>query len=162
MNHCPATVDLCDLHGDALQVLDPGLRHFGGMRAFYGPVQTVKCLDDNSRVREQLEQPGEGRVLVVDGGGSRRCALLGDRLAQLALDHGWAGMIIDGMIRDSAVIAQLPVGVMAGGCHPKKSHKQGRGNTGVTVSIGGIILQPGHWVYADSDGAVVSPQALTD
>jgi regulator of ribonuclease activity A len=155
-----ATADLCDLHAAGLQILDPGFRHFGGRRAFHGPVATVSCFEDNSRVRERLQTPGEGRVLVVDGGGSPRCALLGDRLAQLAIDNGWAGVLIHGMIRDSAVIAGMPLAVMALGTHPKKSEKRGVGQTDVPLRFGGVDFRPGHWLYADSDGLLLSPEPL--
>jgi len=155
-----ATADLCDLHADGLQILDPGFRHFGGRVAFHGPVATVSCFEDNSRVREQLQTPGQGRVLVVDGGGSPRCALLGDRLAQMAIDNGWAGLLIHGMIRDSAVIAEMPLGVMALGTHPKKSEKRGIGQIDIPLRFGGVDFHPGHWLYADSDGLLLSPEAL--
>ena len=154
------TADLCDQHSDRLQILEPGLRHFGGREAFHGRIATVKCFEDNSRVRERLETPGEGRVLVVDAGGSPRCAMLGDQLAQLALDNGWAGVLLHGMIRDSAVIAGMPLGVMALGTHPKKSDKQGIGQVEVALRFGGVDFRPGDWLYADRDGVVVAPEPL--
>ncbi len=158
MSH--ATTDLCDLHADRLQVLEPGLRHFGGARAFHGPIATVRCFEDNSRVREMLESAGNGRVLVVDGGGSTRCALLGDLLAQLAIDQGWAGVVVHGMIRDSTVIAGLPIGVMARGTHPCKSRKQGIGEIGTALRFDGVDFHPGDWLYADADGVVISREPL--
>jgi len=155
-----ATADLCDRHSDQLQVLEAGLVHFGGLQAFHGPIATVKCFEDNSRVREQLEAPGRGRVLVVDAGASPRCAMLGDQLAQLAIDNGWAGVLIYGMIRDSAMIEKMPIGVMALGTHPKKSLKLGVGQVDIALRFGGVDFQPGDWLCADADGVVLSCQPL--
>jgi len=134
---------------------------FGGALDFAGPISTVKCHEDNSLVRSALEEPGEGRVLVVDGGGSDRCALLGDNLAQLAIDNEWAGIVVYGCIRDSAEIAEMPVGVKALATHPKKSHKQNIGERDVAVRFAGVSFAPGAWLYADLDGIVVSDEALT-
>ena len=106
------TADLYDEFGDRLQVCEPGLRHYGGRRNFYGRIETIKCFEDNSRVAELVATPGEGRVLVVDAGGSKRCAMLGDMLAQKAVDNGWAGVVMFGCIRDSEEISTMPLGVM--------------------------------------------------
>jgi len=156
------TADLCDAHPDTVTVAAPLFRDFGGVTAFAGPVQTVRVFEDNTLVRQQLEQPGEGRVLVVDGGGSLRRALLGDKLAALAIDHGWVGVVIHGCIRDSAVIATLSLGVKALHANPRKSYKSGAGEVAVTLQFAGLRLDAGNYLYADKDGIVVAPHALTD
>lgn len=149
-----ATADLCDTHGDAARVCQMAFRDFGQVVAFAGRVATVRCFEDNVRVREMVATPGQGRVLVVDAGGSPRCAMLGDNLAQMALDNGWAGVILYGCIRDAAVIATLPLGVKALGTHPRRSEKRGEGETDVPVSFGGVTFTPGDRVFADEDGVV--------
>lgn len=151
------TADLYDEFGDRLQVCAPGLGDFGGRRAFAGPVETVRCHEDNSRVRECVARPGNGRVLVVDGGGSLRCALLGDILAQKAVDNGWSGVIIHGCIRDAADIAAMPLGVKALATIPRKSIRLDRGETGIPISFLGVDFFPGDQLYADEDGIVVLP-----
>lgn len=155
-----ATADLFDEHAARLQVLQAGLRDFGAHVRFHGAIATVKAWEDNSRVREAVGAPGAGRVLVVDGGGSLRRAMLGDMLAQLAVDNGWRGIVIHGCIRDSAAIARLPLGVKALGTVPAKTEKQGQGLADVPVSFGGVTFRPGHWLYADEDGVVVSESPL--
>jgi regulator of ribonuclease activity A len=155
-----ATADLCDAHPD-LQVLEPLFVDFGRLSSFCGMVATVKVFEDNALVRSLLEEPGAGRVLVVDGGGSRRCALVGGNLAKLAVANGWKGLIVNGCIRDSAEIRAIGVGLKALATHPRKSEKglhSGRAN--LTVAFAGATFEPGHWVYADADGVVVSPTAL--
>ena len=149
------TADLYDIHEEALQVCSPVFRHFGGHRAFHGPIATLKCFEDNSRVRELLGQPGQGRVLVVDAGGSLRCAMLGDQLARLAVDNGWAGVVMYGCIRDAVEIGQMPVGVMALATHPRKSVKRGVGEVGGSVAFAGVSFRPDAWLYADEDGIVI-------
>lgn len=149
------TADLYDIHEEVLQVCSPVLRHYGGHHAFHGAIATLKCFEDNSLVREQLEQPGQGRVLVVDAGGSLRCAMLGDLLAQLAVDNGWTGVVMYGCIRDSVEIGEMPLGVMAMATHPRKSVKKGVGEVGGNVEFAGVIFKPGEWLYADEDGVVV-------
>ncbi|MCU7853723.1 MAG: ribonuclease E activity regulator RraA [Candidatus Thiodiazotropha sp. (ex Monitilora ramsayi)] len=149
------TADLYDIHEEALQVCSPVLRHYGGHHAFHGAIATLKCFEDNSLVREQLEQPGQGRVLVVDAGGSLRCAMLGDLLAQLAVDNGWTGVVMYGCIRDSVEIGEMPLGVMAMATHPRKSVKKGMGEVGGVVEFAGVNFRPGEWLYADEDGVVV-------
>ncbi|MEJ2692925.1 MAG: ribonuclease E activity regulator RraA [Candidatus Thiodiazotropha sp.] len=155
------TADLYDIHEEALQICRPIFHHFGGHRDFYGPVATLKCFEDNALVREQLEQAGEGRVLVVDGGGSLRCAMLGDQLAQLALDNGWAGILIFGCVRDAAEISTTPLGVMALASHPRKSVKKGAGEVGGEVHFAGVGFRPGEWLFADEDGVVVLDKPAT-
>lgn len=154
------TADLYDAHGDALQVASPLLRDYGGRRAFHGPVATLKVHEDNSLVREALGEPGAGRVLVVDGGGSLRCALLGDNLARMAADNGWAGVVIHGCIRDSVEIGKLPVGVKALATHPAKSLKRGEGQRDVPVRFADVVFEPGSYLYADEDGIAVATGPL--
>jgi len=154
------TADLCDDHSDQLQIAETGFADFGGNRVFSGPVSTVKCFEDNSKVREQLSTPGAGRVLVVDAGGSRRCAMLGDILAQKGVDNGWAGVIMYGLIRDSDDISRMAIGVKALGTCPLKSEKKNIGEVDVPVSFMGITYTPGEYLYADHDGIIDSATAL--
>jgi regulator of ribonuclease activity A len=160
--HMPtfATTDLCDEHGSDIAVLPPNFRDFGGLQTFAGSVETICVADDNVLVREALEEDGGGRVLVVDGGGSLACALLGDQLATLARKHAWAGVIVHGCVRDVATLATIPIGVKAIGAHPRKSGKLGTGTRGAPVEIGGVRVAPGMFVYADADGTVVSDRSL--
>lgn len=150
------TADLCD-ERDNLHVADPIFRIFGKRRAFDGPIATVKCHEDNSKVREALEEPGEGRILVVDGGGSLRRALLGDMLGELAVKNGWTGVVVNGAIRDSDAINELDLGVRALATIPVKSIKRGDGQRDVSVSFAGVTFRPGEHLYADADGLVVAP-----
>jgi regulator of ribonuclease activity A len=155
-----ATADLCDAHRD-LQVAEPLFLDFGSLASFYGVVATLKVFEDNAMVRSLLEEPGTGRVLVVDGGGSKRCALVGGNLAQLAAANGWKGLIVNGCIRDSAQTHNVDLGLKALGTHPRKSEKglhSGHANRPVTFA--GVTFEPGHWVYADADGVVLSPRPL--
>ena len=154
------TPDLCDQHGDAVDVLAPILRSFGGVHQFSGRVATVRVVDDNVLVRAALEESGEGRVLVVDGGGSTTCALLGDRLASIAAANGWAGVIVHGCIRDAEALATVPVGVLAVATHPRRSEKHGVGERDVAVAFGGATFRPGMVVYVDPDGVIVSERTL--
>ena len=157
-----ATTDLCDAHGEAVRVVAavPPLRDFGGATRFAGPFATVRAPDDNTFVRAALEEPGRGRVLVVDGGGSTRCALLGDMLGALARDNGWAGVVVHGCVRDTAQLATLSIGVRALAAMPRKSDKKSRGERDVPVTFGGVTFTPGEWLYADADGIVVSARPL--
>ena len=150
-----ATADLSDQLGDDVQVMVPPWLDYGGQRAFKGPAATVRCHDDNSKVREMLESPGEGRVLVVNGGASIQCALLGDMLGELAVRNGWAGVIVNGCVRDSDALGQLPLGIKAKGTHPRKSVKAGAGDTQVTLAFSGVMIAPGDMIYADADGILV-------
>ena len=151
-----ATTDLCDAHADAVQACEPVFQAYGARRAFGGPVSTVRCFEDNSRVKEAVESPGEGRVLVVDGGGSRRCALLGGNLGSAAVKNGWVGVIIHGCIRDSAELDRMDLGIRALGTMPRRSEKRGEGERDVPVRFVGATFRPGDFVYADEDGVVVS------
>lgn len=153
------TPDICDDYPEVL-VVEPGFRNFGGVKAFGGEVVTVKCFEDNSIVKEQVGLPGNGRVMVVDGGGSKRAALLGDMLAEKAASNGWSGLIINGCIRDVDVIGETALGVQALGTHPRKTDKRGIGDLNVPVTFGGVTFKPGQYVYADNNGIVVSEKAL--
>ena len=153
-----ATADLYDEHGEALASLSVQLRDFGGVRAFSGPVRTVRCFEDNGLVKAVTQTPGEGAVLVVDGGGSLRSALMGDLIAAAAVENGWAGAIIHGAIRDSVAIGGLRLGVKALGTNPRRCPKTGLGAVDVTVSFGGVIFTPGSYLYSDEDGIVVLPR----
>lgn len=149
------TTDLCDAYEAEVQVCEPGLFQFGGHRSFHGPIATLKCFEDNSLVGQTLGQPGEGRVLVVDAGGSRRCAMLGDQLAQKAIDNGWAGVVMFGCIRDAEDIGGMPLGVAALATIPLRSIKKGIGEAGLVVRFAGVTFRPGEWLYADRDGVIV-------
>lgn len=155
------TADLCDRYDDQLQVCAPLLHHYGGRRAFHGQMITVKCFEDNSLVRETLAEDGHGKVLVVDGGGSLRCALLGDQLAELALGQGWAGIVLNGCIRDSAQIADVDIGVMALASHPRKSIKLGQGQRNLPLHFAGVHFSPDHHLYCDADGIILAERPLT-
>ena len=154
------TADLFDQFEDRVQVCDPLFRDFGGRRRFHGPVATVKCFEDNSLVKQALETEGEGRVLVVDAGGSKRCAMLGDLLAAKACANGWAGVILYGCVRDSVDLAEMDLGVKALGTHPRKSVKRGEGQADIPVQFAGVCFAPGEHVYCDEDGILVSRTAL--
>lgn len=157
----PKTTDLCDAHGPRVQVAAPVFRDFGGRVAFHGPIATVRAPDDNSLVRAALEEPGRGRVLVVDGDGSTRCALLGDQLAALGADNGWAGVVVFGCVRDAAALREIDLGVKALAATPRKSEKRGLGERDATVRFAEVDFAPGAWLYADEDGILVSPEPLT-
>ena len=156
------TADFCDRFSeqDNFQVAEPMLRHFGGKRRFSGYVTTLKVFEDNSSVRSTLEEPGNDRVLVIDGGGSKRCALLGDTLAGLAMDNGWQGIIVYGCIRGSELIEQLAIGVMALNTHPLRSRKHGQGHRDVMISFAGVNFKKEHYLYADNDGIIVMETKL--
>ena len=141
-------------------VAEPIFTHYGKRKRFHGPATTIKVYEDNVLVRSALEEAGNGRVLVVDSGGSLRRALLGDILAGMAADNGWAGVIVNGCIRDSADIATIDIGVMALATMPLKSGKRGDGETGVSVSFAGITIRPGEYLYADEDGLLLSRREL--
>jgi regulator of ribonuclease activity A len=160
-----ATTDLCDAHEDklaagTLRVLEPALRPYGGAARFTGPAATLKLFEDNTLVRTALEEQGGGRVLVVDGGGSLRCALVGGNLGVLAQKNGWAGIVVYGCVRDSAELAACDVGVLALATHPRKSDKRGAGVRDVPVTVLGTRIAPGEWIYADADGVLVSDAPL--
>lgn len=155
-----ATADLYDKHGEAIQVAAPMFRDFGKRKVFSGPAYTLKVFEDNSLVRETLEQAGNGQVLVVDGGGSMRCALVGDNLALLGADNGWAGIIVYGCIRDAVPISDIEVGVKAMATNPRKSIKKGEGDRQITLRFADVCIAPGNYIYADEDGVVVASEKL--
>lgn len=154
------TADLFDDFGDRVQVCDPIFRDFGGHSRFYGPIATVKCFEDNSLVKSALAGPGEGRVLVVDAGGSLRCAMLGDMIAASAVKNGWSGVLMYGCVRDSVDIAGMGLGVKALATNPRKSEKRGEGQGDIAVSFAGVCFRPGDHIYCDEDGVLVSAEAL--
>ena len=160
MNFEFATADLIDDFGDHLQSCSSQFRSFGQRRRFCGPVSTIRCLEDNKLVRTQLEQAGKGRVLVIDGGGSLRSALVGDLLAELGRNNDWSGILAFGVIRDSVQIDALEFGVKALGTNPRKSSKLGRGQVDCEVAFGDVIFSPGDWLYSDEDGVVLAEKAL--
>ncbi len=150
-----STADLYDERGERLQSVSLQFRDFGGVTGFAGPIRTVSCHQDNALLKTMLGTPGEGAVLVVDGGGSLATALVGDLIAALAVDHGWSGVIVNGAIRDSAAIGTLPLGVKALGTNPAKSTKTGSGASDIVVTFGGASFRPGAWVWCDGDGILV-------
>ena len=149
-----STADLLDEHPEAA-VCDLPLRQFGGVASFEGRVATVRCFEDNVLLRRLVSRPGDGRVLVVDGGGSARVALVGDNIASLALGNGWAGLVLNACVRDSATLRTLEIGVKALGTHPKPSAKDGDGEVDVPVTFGGVTFTPGARLVSDDDGVVV-------
>jgi regulator of ribonuclease activity A len=152
----PTTADLSDAH-PRLPLAEPLFRDFGGTLSFHGPIVTLKVFEDNALVRTLLEEPGAGRILVIDGGGSMRCALVGGNLAQLAAAGGWHGLIVFGCIRDCEEIRSLPIGVKALGTHPRKSEKGlHTGHRDRPVTFAGLTFKTGQWVYADADGILLS------
>ncbi len=153
------TPDICDDYPE-VEVVSPMFRNLGGRSAFGGEIVTVKCFEDNSVVKEQVGQPGHGKVMVVDGGGSLRIALLGDMLAEKAAANGWQGIIVYGCIRDVDVVGKTELGVQALATHPRKSEKRGLGDLNVTVNFGGVTFRPGEYVYADNNGILVSREKL--
>lgn len=159
-----ATCDLCDEHKNDIsgnfRVLPPVFRSFGGTRSFSGPVRTVQCFEDNSLVKAAVDGPGNGQVLVVDGGGSLRRALVGGNLGAAAARNGWSGVLVDGCVRDVAELAVLSTGVLALASMPVPPEKRGHGQTDVPVKVQGIWIRPGDWLYADADGVVVSSAPL--
>lgn len=156
------TPDLCDAHADAVHVADPVFTVYGGRDFFGGRIATVRCFEDNSKVRDQLAQAGHGRVLVVDGGGSLRRALLGDQLAAQAVANGWQGVVVNGCVRDVQALAALDLGVQALASHPQKTEKRGVGAIDVSIAFAGLVFEPGSWLYADANGLIVSARRLVD
>ena len=153
------TTDLSDAHPEA-QVCDPVFQSFGGRTSFSGPITTLKVFEDNSMVREIVQTPGEGRVLVVDGGGSLRCGLLGGNLAVAAAENGWAGVVINGCARDADEIDAQPIGVRALALHPRRSERGlHSGQAGIPVHFAGVLFREGEWLLADRDGVLVLPAA---
>ena len=149
------TADLVDDIGPDVRSCDLQLRQFGGRSLFAGPITTVKCFQDNALLKSVLSEPGNGGVLVVDGGGSVHCALVGDIIAGLGVDNGWVGLVINGVVRDAATLRTLDIGIKALGTNPRKSTKTGEGQRDVAVEFGGVRFEPGDIAYSDDDGVVV-------
>lgn len=165
MNAVPATTDLCDANealfdSGELRLLLPGLLAFGARARFCGSARTIKLFEDNSLLAHAVKEPGNGQVLVVDAGGSTRCAVLGGNLARCAADNGWAGVIIDGAVRDVDEIDGCAVGIRAAAVTPRRSIKRGEGQRDLVVTVCGAIVRPGEWIYADRDGVIVSARRL--
>ena len=156
----PATADLIDAHEAILSSCPLQFRNLGGRARFHGPVRTLKVFEDNALVKSTLSSPGEEAVLVIDGGGSLNRALVGDIIAGLAVENGWAGVVVNGAIRDSVAIGALNLGRKALGTNPAKSAKTGAGEADIPVTFGGVTFAPGQWLYSDEDGIVVAPHAL--
>jgi regulator of ribonuclease activity A len=152
--------DLCDEHPDLVRVAEPLFRSYGGRPAFGGPIRTIKCFEDNALVAERVREAGEGAVLVVDGGGSYRCALVGDNLAKLASDNGWSGILVFGCVRDVDELCEIDIGVQALGSNPLRSIKRGEGQRDVVVDFAGLRFMPDQYVYCDRNGVVVAPVRL--
>ncbi|HCX88870.1 MAG TPA: putative 4-hydroxy-4-methyl-2-oxoglutarate aldolase [Gammaproteobacteria bacterium] len=157
-----ATADLFDYYADELQICEPIFFDFGGNNNFFGPIRTLKIFESFALTKSTLASDGEGHILVIDGGGSLRCAMLGDKLAQLAIDHGWSGVLINGCVRDSAAISALPIGVKALATNPTRPCMQGEGQLDVAVRFAGVTFHPGHFLYADADGVVLSQRNLLE
>jgi regulator of ribonuclease activity A len=158
------TPDLCDQYeadlGKTVRVVAPMFQRYGGRTSFAGRIVTLKLFEDNSLVREAFAGDGKGKVLVVDGGGSLRCALVGDQLAILANRNGWDGVVVYGCIRDSGDINGIDIGVRALNTHPQKTQKKGIGERDVAVTFGGVTFNPGEYIYADEDGILVADRPL--
>lgn len=155
-----STADLCDAHSDKLAIVAPMFMEFGGRTAFSGQIRTLKVFEDNALIRQTVSTPGNGNVLVVDGGGSLRCALVGDQLALLAQQNNWSAVIVYGCIRDSVAISKIDVGIRALNTHPLRSLRKGIGDIDIPVVFGGVKFTPGQWLYADADGIVVAAESL--
>ncbi len=156
------TTDLCDAYSSVagFQIAEPIFKSFGSNRQFSGQITTLQVLEDNVLVRNTLEQWVENRVLVIDGQGSLNCALLGDNLALIAHKNGWQGIVINGCIRDTEQINQLPIGIKALAAHPLKSQKKGTGTQGLVINFAGITFEQDHYIYSDPDGIVVSKERI--
>lgn len=156
-----ATTDLYDEHEGKVQTCSMQFRDFGGKTKFCGPIRTVRCFRDNQLFRALLDEPGDGAVVVIDGGASTESALMGDLIAAKGAKNGWTGVVILGAIRDSAEIASIDFGTKALGVNPAKSSKEGAGAVDEPVEFGGVTFTPGEWIYCDEDGILVAPQSLT-
>lgn len=157
----PLTADLVDAHAEVLRGCHAQFRSYGGRARFHGPVRTIRCFEDNVLVKQTLSSPGNGAVLVVDGGASLRCCLLGDYLAELGKKNGWVGMVVWGAVRDTVALGNLDFGLKALGASPFRPGKIGAGVVDEPVEFGDATFRPGDWVYADEDGIVISDRALS-
>ncbi|GAA5140819.1 putative 4-hydroxy-4-methyl-2-oxoglutarate aldolase [Thalassotalea piscium] len=153
--------DLCDQYPDEVQVLAQQFNHYGKIKVFYGQVVTIECFEDNSLVKSTLAQDGAGKVLIVNGGGLTRKALLGDLIAKSAIKNNWEGVIINGFIRDVATINSLNIGVKALGATPLKTQKRGLGDFNIPITIAGVSIHPNNWVYADENGVLIANEQLS-
>ena len=158
------TPDLCDEFeaelGKSVRVVAPMFQRYGGRASFSGQIVTLKIFEDNSLVREAFAESGTGKILIIDGGGSLRCALVGDQLAMLARKNGWEGVVVYGCIRDSGDIAGIDIGIRALNTHPQKSIKKGAGDRDIAITFGGVTFHPGEYIYVDEDGILVSGKPL--
>jgi len=154
------TPDICDDFSDRLQILEPLFTEFGGKNKFSGEIVTIKCFEDNSLVKQTLGSAGHGKVLVVDGGGSKRCALLGDLLGAMAVENGWQGVLVNGCVRDVEILKGMSLGVRALRSYPLKSNKRNEGQLNVAVRFAGVGFKSGQYLYADENGMVVAEDAL--
>jgi regulator of ribonuclease activity A len=152
--------DLCDANPEIVRVADPVFRSFGGRTSYGGPIATVKCFEDNSGVATRVDEPGERRILIVDAGGSKRCAVLGDNLARRAAAQGWQGIVVFGCVRDVDELAAIDLGIHALAAHPLRSVKRGVAEFDVVVTFAGISFVPGQYAYADANGIIVAPVSL--
>ncbi len=157
----PLTADLVDAHADVVRGCDAQFRSYGGRVCFHGPVRTLQVFEDNALVKQTLSSPGEGAVLVIDGGASLRCCLLGDYLAALGGRNGWVGVIVFGAVRDTVQLGMLVFGVKSLGSNPLRPRKTGAGQLDIPVEFGGAVFRPGEWVYSDADGILVSDRNLS-
>lgn len=162
MNIIISTPDLSDQFDQHVNIVEPLFKHYGNLKQGYGQITTIDCFEDNSLVVEQVKSPGEGRMLVVDGGGSLRRSLLGDQLATAAIENGWSGILINGCLRDVEVIAPMPLVVMARASIPRKTEKAGKGSLNVPVTFGGVTFHPNHYLFIDETGILVAEKNLLE
>jgi len=155
-----ATADLVDAHSEIVKSCEAQFRQYGGRIRFHGPIRTLESVEDNALIKQTLSTPGNGAVLVIDGGASLRCALVGDIIAGLGQKNGWAGLVIWGAVRDTAALASLDIGIKALGSNPWRSSKNGTGQVDVPIRFGSVQFRPGDWLYSDEDGILVSSQQL--
>jgi len=155
-----SVADLADLALGIGEACALSLRDFGGRLAFSGPIRTIACFEDNLLARRMLESPGNDAVLVLDGGGSLRRALIGDNLAEIGIANGWAGIVVNGAVRDTAALARMAIGIKALGVNPMRCARDGTGTAEMPVAFGGVVFTPGAWVYCDGDGVLVVPERM--
>ncbi len=155
-----STADLVDAHSDMVRSCEAQFTQYGGRMRFFGPIRTIRSIEDNALIKQTLSTEGNGAVLVVDGAASLRSALVGDIIAGLGQKHGWAGLVIWGAVRDTVALEELDIGIKALGSNPWRSSKNGTGQIDVPVSFGGVEFRPGDWLYSDEDGILVSPHRL--
>ena len=152
--------DICDAHADNIQIGSLSFNSYGAKDIISGVIQTISCPDDNSLVKEILNQPGNNKVLIIDAKGVNHASMIGDQIASKALENNWNGIIVNGFVRDIEILKTIPIGIYAKGSIPKKTDKKGLGFLGVDVFIGGILIKTGNWVYLDSNGWVITKKEL--